>query len=127
MVDWNIVAATAVYLVTTFLTKAGEEIAKKTGEHIFVLIKEKLKGDKEARSVLNNYAKKPVRYEGALIDIVREKAETDLLFGEELRTIIQNEFGADANRILQIANGVGIAQAAGSYSSASSKVEGRKK
>ncbi len=127
MMDWNVVAATAIHLVTIFLTKAGEEIAEKTGEHIFVLIKEKLKGDKEARNILNNFTKKPVRYKGALIDIVREKAETDLLFGERLRTIIQNEFGDNSNKILQIADGVGIAQAAGSHSSATSKVEERKK
>jgi len=101
-----------------FVKKVGEEVAEKTGEAIFNLVQDKLKGDKEAEGILENFGKKPDRYSVALADILREQAETDPEFGAALEKLLQHAEEEAADRVTQIAQGTGIAQAAGSGASA---------
>lgn len=117
MMDWNLIISTAVGFITAFTTKVGEEFAKKAGEQLLLLVKNKFKNDKEGQSVLSNFKKKPARYRGALTDIIKEKVETDPKFGAAIRSLVEKDLG-NFNRSMQIASGSGIAQAAGPNSSA---------
>lgn len=98
MTDWNIIVSTTVGFITAFTTKIGEEFAKKVGEQLFLLVKNKLKNDREGQSVLSNFKKKPVRYRSALADIIKEKVEADPKFGEDIRSLVEKDLGS-FNRI----------------------------
>lgn len=109
MINWLAIATIAVSIITPLVKKAGEEFSGKVGEEIFSLIKRKFKGDEEAESTLSAFEKKPERYNTALVDILREKAEVDSVFGELLLKLVQNIDGQ--YNVTQIAKGTGIAQA----------------
>lgn len=115
MTNWVSIATLAVSFITPLIKKAGEKAAEKVGEAIFNLIKEKFKGDEEAESTLKNFEKNPDRHEVPLIDILKEKAEVDSEFGENLKKLVEAASEPSSiTTISQQAVGRGIAQAAGS-------------
>ncbi len=118
MNNWSLIATIAVGFVTPLVKKASEKAAEKVGEAIFNLIKDKFKDDEEAESALRNFEKNPDRYEMVLADILREKAETDPKFGASLRKLIEAADEQQTTTIKQEAIGKGIAQAAGTDTSA---------
>ena len=117
--DWLTIGTAAVNILTPFVKKAGEKVAEKAGEAIFSLIKDKLQGDEEAESTLNNFQKNPERHGGVLADILREQAEADLTFGAALKKLVEGSEQHQPGSVTQIASGTGIAQAAGAGASAS--------
>lgn len=123
MTDWVSIATIAVSLIAPFVKKAGEKAAEKAGETIFNLIQHKFKGDDEAESTLKNFEKNPKRHETALVDILKERAETDADFGAELKKLIEAANEKDTATISQKAVGKGIAQAAGTGASATVSID----
>jgi len=122
--DLTIVAPGVVGLLIWFVTKTGEGFAQKAGEEVFDFLKIRFKNDKEAKSTLSYFSKKPDRYKGVLADIIKEKAATDHEFGEKLWALFEQnrEIILAGDRIMQNAEGDGIAQALGTQASASVSV-----
>ena len=118
MSDWASIAVIAVGLITPLVKKASEKTAEKVGEAVFNLVKTKFEGDEEAETTLKNFENNPKRHEAALTDIIKEKAETDPDFGTALNKLVAAADKAGQVTISQQAIGRGIAQAAGTGSSA---------
>ena len=122
MIDWLVIVSSAIGFMTAFVSKIGETVALKVGEEIFSIVKNKFKGDKEAKQVLSNFQKKPARYKDALIDVLKEKIQADISFGESLRIIVEKN-QQSKSKIEQIAHGNGNVQVIGNNVTASSKVK----
>lgn len=122
--DWLPIASAAVGILIPFFKKAGNKAAEKAGEALFDAVQDKVEGDEEAESALENFQKKPDRYSTALADILREKAESDPEFGENLKQLVRNADGEALRTMTQVAKGKGIAQAAGNDASASVSISG---
>ena len=120
MIDWLVIVTTAVTFMTAFVTKIGEGFAQKAGEEIFDVVKSKLKSDKEGERLLSEFKKKPARYQSALVDIIKEKAESDKSFGDKLRNLVENN-SVNTQKISQVAQGDGNIQAAGNNITINSK------
>ena len=117
MIDWILVA---VGFMTSSITKVGEGFAKKAGEELFTVIQKKFEGDKEGQNILSDFQKKPVRYQSALIDILKEKIEDDKSFKYEIRNIVEkNSTNISGSTLTATAIGNNIGQALGPNSIAS--------
>ncbi len=116
------IAATAVTLLSAFFTKTAQKTDEQSAEALLGLIKNKFEKDRDvyAEKTLAQFQKKPQGYQEPLIDILTEKVKEDPVFGETLRRMgSELEDELPPGSISQIATGSGIAQAAGSGSSAS--------
>lgn len=123
MIDWAIIISTAVGFMVASVTKVGEGFAQKVGEELYEVVKKKVKNDKQGQRILSDFEKKPDWYQTALIGFLKEKAESDKSFGNEIKSIVEkNTQSQDNARITQNATGTGNAQAAGNNATATTNV-----
>lgn len=123
MIDWAIVISTAVGFMVASVTKVGEGFVLKAGEELFDVVKKKFKNDKQGQRILSDFEKKPDWYQTALIGILKEKAESDKSFGDEIKSVVErNSQSQDNAKITLIAKGTGNAQAVGNNATATTNV-----
>ncbi len=90
----SLITATVAILIP-FVKKGAEEFVGAVGKDayekaktIFALLKQRWAGDTEALSTLNNFEKKPDRYQPILEDILQEKLAEDPELAEQLSKLI---------------------------------------
>lgn len=111
------IAASAIAILTPYLTeagkgfasKAGEKLAQKAGE-IYHLIKQKFESDKDAEQTLAQAEVRPESKprQSALQEILLEKLQTDLDFATTLKTLVEEAQAADTRNVIAFQRGVGI-------------------
>jgi hypothetical protein len=84
-------ATTVIGIISPFVAKGAQEFVSKVGEEafektkqLFSYLKSKWTGNDEAASTLNNFEKKPERYEAVLKSILEEQINNDTDFANEL-------------------------------------------
>jgi len=88
----GVLVASAVTLLVSFLTSAGEAAAKKAGEDLFSRLKARLDKNQAAKEALTDLAKKPKDADTqAQMRVQLKKAiETDTSLVQELMQIVRN-------------------------------------
>src|SRR6516162_4951842 len=89
-------AATVLSILSPYVAKGAEEFAKEAGKaafnkagEILKAIHKKFAGDEEAQEALQNFQKKPARYELLLQEILNEKIEGDESFKAEIGELLK--------------------------------------
>jgi hypothetical protein len=83
-------------VLSPFVAKGAEEFAKAAGKgayekakNLLTTLKKRWSGDKEATNQLENFEKKPERYQPVLEDILTEKLSQDKDLADELTQILK--------------------------------------
>lgn len=95
------VTTTAAALLTPYLAKVGEEVAKQAGdavwnmaESLYHMIRRKFTTDQDtyAQQTLQRLQEQPTNEarQAALADVLNEKIQADPSFAQELRQLVQN-------------------------------------
>lgn len=92
-----ILASDVVSVLIPYLSKGADEFAKEAGKAAFArtknlleTIKKRWSGDKEATTSLELFEEKPIRYESAIRDILKERLEYDDEFAVQLQKTLDN-------------------------------------